>query len=131
MNRRDFIVKLPVLFAFPLIISQIGCDSSTKSTNDDTEPMDGGTGNGTGGGSFNVTSSVNRGHSHTVTIMNDDIDSPPTSNKTLNSSTTDHFHQITLSTADYQALKDGGTVVKTSTTNGGHSHTFSIKVPGN
>ncbi len=118
MNRRDFIVKLPALFALPFIISQIGCDNSTNPTSSD---------NGNDEDSFKVTSSVNSGHSHTVDILNDDIENPSTN--TLISSSTNHSHQITISTTDYQTLKDGGTIVKTSTTNGGHSHTFSIKVP--
>ena len=99
----------------------------SKSTNDDSDPMDDGTGNDADGSSFNVTSSVNSGHSHTVKIMNDDVENASMMN-TLNSSSNNHFHQITISMTDYQTLKDGGTVVKTSTTNGGHSHTFSIKV---
>ena len=126
MKRRDFIVKLPVLFAFPLIIQQIGCDDSTSPTSSDN-----GNGNGTGNEDidFRVSSSVNRGHSHTVDILFEDVEGPSAINKTLTSSSTDHTHRITLSTSDYQALKDGETIVKTSTTGGGHTHTFSIKVP--
>jgi hypothetical protein len=119
MNRRDFIVKLPALFALPLIIQQIGCDNSTSPTSSD---------NGTEDTDFSVTSSVDGGHSHTIKILYDDIDNPPASDKTLTSSSTNHTHQITITATNYQTLKDGGTVTKTSTTDGGHSHTFSIKV---
>lgn len=120
MNRRDFVVKLPALFALPLVISQIGCDSTTQSESTDDDNMN--------DKSFKITSSSNSGHSHTVEILYDDIESPSMMN-TLNSSSTNHFHKITISMADYQTLKDGGTVGKTSTTNSGHNHTFSIKVP--
>ena len=121
MNRRDFIVKLPALFALPLVISQIGCDPATKSESTDDNTND---------ESFKITSSANSGHTHTVEILYDDIESPSMMN-TLSSSSTNHFHQITISMNDYQTLKDGGTVEKTSTMNGGHSHTFSVKVPQN
>ncbi|MEE9571733.1 MAG: hypothetical protein V3W20_01640 [Candidatus Neomarinimicrobiota bacterium] len=130
MNRRDFIVKLPVLFAFPLIIQQIGCDNSTNPMSSDNGD-DNGNGNGTGNEDidFSITSSVNGGHSHSVKILYNDVEMPSATNKTLTSSSTGHTHQITLSTANYQALSIGETIVKTSTTNGGHSHTFSVKVP--
>jgi len=119
MKRREFIMKSVGLLALPLIIQQIGCD---QVTNSDTS------GNGTGDDGFTVTSSVNSGHSHTVEILYDDIEIPPTPNKTLTSSSTGHTHQITISTIDYQTLAGGETILKTSTRNGGHSHTFSITV---
>lgn len=122
MDRRDFIVKSAALLAFPLIIQQIGCSTNPTSS-------DNGSDNGTDEDGFNVTSSVNSDHSHTIEILYDDIENPSTSNNSLTSSSTNHTHQITVSTTDYQALKDGGTIVKTSTRDGGHSHTFSIKVP--
>jgi hypothetical protein len=132
MNRRDFIGKLPALIALPLIIQQIGCDSSTNPTSSDNGDGNGNgndNGNGTGDIDFTVTSSVSNQHSHTIQILYDDIEMPSTTNNTLTSSLTDHTHQITITTTDYQALKDGATVVKTSTTKSGHTHTFSIKVP--
>ena len=57
MNRCDFIVKFPTVFALPLIISQIGCDPATNSESTDDNTND---------ESFKVTSSVNSGHTHTV-----------------------------------------------------------------
>ena len=130
MDRRDFIVKSAALLALPLIIQQIGCSTNPTSSDNGTDD-DGftGTPDNTEEESFTVTSSVNSGHSHTVEILYDDIEIPPTSNKTLTSSSTGHTHQITISTIDYQTLAGGETIVKTSTRYGGHSHTFSIKVP--
>ncbi len=131
MKRREFIMKSVGLLALPLIIQQIGCDQVTNSdTSGNGTDEDGltGTSNNTDNDGFTVTSSVNSGHSHTVEILYDDIEIPPTPNKTLTSSSTGHTHQITITTIDYQALAGGGTIVKTSTRNSGHSHTFSIKV---
>ena len=130
MKRREFIMKSVGLLALPLIIQQIGCDQVTNSdtlgNGNDEDDLTGTPNNSDDG--FTVTSSVNSSHSHTVKILYDDIDIPPTPNKTLTSSSTGHTHQITISTIDYQTLAGGETIVKTSPRNGGHNHTFSIKV---
>ncbi len=123
MNRREFILKSVWLLGLPLLIYQIACEDGGN----DLSPSE----NGTDSDSFTVSSSVDGGHSHTVIILNSDVDDPPGSGKTLTSgSSGSHTHQIALTNSDYQSLQDGKTVVKTSTTNSGHSHTFTIKVPG-
>ncbi len=123
MERRTFFVKAGVLFSLPLIITEIGCDSSGDS-DDMTGPTDGDS------NTFKITSSNGTGHSHTVTISQSNVDSPPSNDTTLNTSSAGHIHQIILTQADYENLAEGKTVIKTSTPdNTGHSHTFSIKVP--
>ncbi len=115
MERRSFIVKAGALFSLPLVITEIGCDS-----NGDIDD----------GNSFLITSTVNSGHSHRVTISRSNVNDPPTSNVTLTStSSSGHVHTITLTTSDYERLMKGETIDKKSSSSSKHTHTFRIKVP--
>jgi len=79
-------------------------------------------------GDIMVTSSVNAGHSHDVTIKGADIESPPTADNTIDTSYSGgHRHTITLTQQDYESIKNGGEVTVTSSSVGGHTHTFVIK----
>ena len=79
-------------------------------------------------GDITVKSSVNSGHSHDVTILGADIESPPATDKTIDATSSGgHRHTITLTSQDYQSIKDGNEVAVTSSSNSGHTHTFSIK----
>ena len=122
MERRTFFVKAGVLFSLPLIITEIGCDSSGDS-DDMTGPTDGDS------NTFKITSSNGTGHSHTVTISQSNVDSPPSNDITITTSSAGHIHTITITKSDYESLAAGNTIIKISTNNSGHSHTFSIKVP--
>jgi hypothetical protein len=75
-----------------------------------------------------VTSSVDAGHSHKVTVKGPDIESPPGKDKTIDTTYSGgHTHTITLTPEDYQSIKDGGEVTVTSSSDAGHTHTFVIK----
>lgn len=79
-------------------------------------------------GDITVTSSINAGHSHDVTISGVDINNPPTENKTLTTTyNSGHTHTITLTPQDYQTIQSGGEVTVTTSSVGGHTHTFVIK----
>ena len=79
-------------------------------------------------GDITITSSVDAGHSHDVTIKGTDIESPPAADKTVNATYSGgHRHAITLTPQDYESIKDGGEVTVTSSSNAGHTHTFVIK----
>jgi len=78
-------------------------------------------------GDMTVTSSIDSGHSHQVTISGTDIESPPPTDKTIDTTSTGHKHTITLTSQDYQSIKDGNEVTVTSSSNSGHTHTFKIK----
>jgi len=79
-------------------------------------------------GDITVTSSVNAGHTHDVTIKGADIESPPTADNTIDTSYSGgHRHTITLTQQDYESIKNGGEVTVTSSSVGGHAHTFVIK----
>ncbi|MFA5367360.1 MAG: hypothetical protein WC333_05730 [Dehalococcoidia bacterium] len=74
-----------------------------------------------------VTSSVDAGHTHDVTISGADIENPPDANRTINTTFDDgHRHTLTLIPQDYQTLKDGGVVTVTDSLVTGHTHTYVI-----
>ena len=124
MERRSFILKAGALFSLPLIITEIGCDgygdsntTSPNTGNDDDKFYD------------PITSSIDSGHSHSVSISRSNVDDPPSNDVTLTTTSSGHIHTITLTQSNYQDLMDGKTIIKTSTLDSGHTHTFSIKVP--
>ena len=79
-------------------------------------------------GDITVTSSVDAGHSHQVTISGADIDNPPTGGKTVSTTYVDfHSHSITVTQQDYQTIKNGGTLTMTTSEVNGHTHTSTIK----
>src|SRR5512137_472200 len=66
-------------------------------------------------GDITVTSSVNAGHTHDVTISGTDINSPPAADKTITTTfAAGHSHTITLTPQDYESIKAGGEVSVTS-----------------
>ena len=74
-----------------------------------------------------ITSSVNAGHIHDITISGADIENPPTGGKTIDTTyNSGHRHTVTLTQQDYQTLKDGGVVTVTDSLVAGHTHTYVI-----
>lgn len=123
MERKQFLVHVTgAMGLMPLLVTQIGCDNPYGADEDKGTGSDGGT------NSFTVTSSIDDGHTHNVTILLADVTTPPDSSKTI-TSTGSHTHTITLSKSDFEALADGQTIPKTSSNRNNHTHTFSIKVP--
>ena len=118
MKRRKFLVKAGALFSLPLIITEIGCDSD-----DLTDPGD-------SSNTFNINSTRDNGHIHSISISSDLVEKPPSESKTITSSNSvSHTHRITLGQSDFESLAAGETVIKTSTSSSGHTHRFSIVVP--
>lgn len=98
------------LLAVLAIAAGVACGQESQSTGDIT-----------------VTSSVDSGHTHAVTISGADIDSPPAADKTINATyAAGHLHTITLTPQDYASIRGGGEVTATSSYNAGHTHTFVI-----
>ncbi|MBM4445445.1 MAG: hypothetical protein FJ020_09140 [Chloroflexi bacterium] len=78
-------------------------------------------------GDLTITSSVDSGHSHDVTIKAADIANPPATDKTIDTTYSGgHRHTITLTPANYQTIEGGNGVSVTSSSSGGHTHTFII-----
>lgn len=72
-------------------------------------------------------SSVDSGHSHSVTITEADIsgEEPITE---VTSSSGGHTHTVMLTAAEVTIINDGGQVTKTTSTDSGHSHTFVFEI---
>ena len=104
---------LIVMVALLVVGSVVGLACSKKSTS---------------AGDITVTSSINAGHSHDVTISGTDINTPPAADKTIDTTySAGHTHTITLTTEDYQSIQSGNEVTVVSSSVSGHTHTFVIK----
>ena len=121
MERKQFLIYVTGAMGLsPLLLTQIACDDPYG---------DGGSAEGDKD-NFTVASSVDSGHSHTVKISYSEVNSPPSTDQPLQTSSSGgHTHSITLTTSDYQQLQDGQQITKTSTSNNGHKHTFMIELP--
>ena len=122
MERKQFLIYVTGAVGLsPLLLTEIACDDSYGNGGNNDGDVD----------NFTVASSVdNSGHSHTVKISYSNVSSPPSSDQTLQSSSSgNHTHSITLTTIDYEQLQAGQQITKTSTSSGGHKHTFMIEVP--
>ena len=120
MERKQFLIHVTgAMGLIPLVITQIGCDDpyASRDSSSTGDPN-----------SFTVTSSNDAGHTHNISILLADVDTPPGSGKTITSDGS-HTHTVTLSKGDFESLANGQTVLETSSNSGGHTHTFSIKVP--
>ena len=107
-----------------------GGNSGGNSTPTTTIPSGTGTPSATvpvGQQNITVTSSVNAGHTHDVTISGADIENPPAGGKTVDTTYNGgHRHTITLTQQDYQTIKGGGEVTVTDSLSAGHTHTYVI-----
>jgi hypothetical protein len=80
------------------------------------------------GGDVTVTSSVNAGHTHQVTISAADIANPPAAGKTMDTTySSGHTHSVTLTAQDYESIQSGNEATVESSSVSGHTHTFVIK----
>ncbi len=79
---------------------------------------------------FQVISSANDYHTHSVEILFADITSPPSGGITYTSSSTlNHTHTINLSMQQLTGINSGSTVTVTSSADGSHSHNWVITKP--
>ena len=70
-------------------------------------------------------STVNSGHSHTVTVPLSDLTS--TTGRSYTSTATDHTHMVTLTAGQLSAINGGAAVTVTSSLNSGHTHAFTFQ----
>jgi hypothetical protein len=104
-----------VFLAAILCFWGIGCGGSSKSTNPQIDE------------SKTFTSSVTSGHTHTITITKVEIETPPVSGISRETSTTGHSHTFTMSQEQLTTVNGGTAVVVTTSMTSGHTHTFSIQ----
>jgi len=76
------------------------------------------------------TSTSDNGHSHTFTIQNTDVQSPPAAGISGNTSSSGgHSHSFAMTQAQLQSVMGGASVVITSgvsSVGGNHTHNFTI-----
>jgi len=107
---------LGLAFLALLAVGLSNCSSSTGPTNSPT--------------SKTFTSSTDNSHSHSVTLENAEIQSPPSAgiSKTT-SSVSGHTHSFAMTQAQLATVNGGGSVTVTtgsSDVGGTHTHTFTI-----
>lgn len=120
MERREFLLEAGK--AIPMIAGAVyilGCSSSPSNSGGGPNPTP--TPN-----VLRVTSSVDDGHSHQVTVPDADFNAgvDRTYGSTSNSG---HTHSVTLTAAELTMIGNGGAVTATSSASGGHTHTFTFQ----
>ena len=79
------------------------------------------------GEEMTFTSSSEQSHTHVVTLFRSDIESPPASGISMETSiSAGHFHQMTMTQQELIAVNNGTTVSIVTTVDSGHSHAFQI-----
>ena len=108
------VVSLVVVVAMAvlLLVGGLACGKSTSTQEQD----------------ITVTSSVDSGHSHDVSISGADLDNPPSADKVIYTTYSGgHSHTVTLTKQNYESIKSGNAVTLTSSSSSAHTHTFVIK----
>lgn len=112
MNRREFLCKAgTVVLVLPASFS-FGCPP-------EEEPQPDG---------WEFLSSVDDGHSHSFTLLVDEVENPPQGG--LQDETTldgGHVHTVQLSEAELTEIDEGNVVEKETSVDAGHSHTFEFQ----
>ena len=118
MNRRTFFIEAGK--TFPVVAGAIyllSCDGDS----------DGSDGSMNGNEMVIVAqSTVSAGHTHTAEVPLSDLESTVAIDYT-SSFSGGHTHRVTLTDNDFAALRAGGEVTVRSTTSSGHSHDFTFR----
>jgi hypothetical protein len=111
MNRREFLVRSgAVMLILPAGWAVSGCGD------DDDEGVD-----------LRFTSSTVDGHSHQITLTMTELQSPPSSGLSRDTSSSDgHTHRVELSADDLGRINLRQTVSKETSLANGHTHTFTF-----
>jgi hypothetical protein len=74
------------------------------------------------------TSSLVSGHTHTFTLSQAELTTPPATGLDRDTSLVQgHVHMVVLTAADLRAIDTGGTVEKVTSVDAGHDHAFSFQ----
>jgi hypothetical protein len=117
MNRREFIIRVgTALIAVPVALSLESCGND----NGDTPAPPG----------FDVNSTVDLAHSHSVRILTSDLTNPPASGVVYTSSVSDgHTHTIALTQQQLTDINNGVSVPVVSSVTNAHTHGWTIQKP--
>ncbi len=119
MNRREFIIQMgTALIAVPIALSLESCGNDNGG--DVALPATG----------FDVISTTEVGHNHSVRILNSDLASPLAGGVVYTSSLSlGHSHTITLTQQQLMDINNGIIVTVISSLNDGHTHGWTIQKP--
>ena len=121
LHKSSFILLAVGLIVGMLAITACGNSSSPSGTSTPTATTP------AGQQDITITSSVNAGHTHDVTISGADIENPPAAGKTIDTTyNSGHRHTLTLTQQDFETIKNGGEVTVTDSLFGSHTHTYVI-----
>jgi hypothetical protein len=112
MKRREFIhfaAGATVLFG----VAQSACKNSPTTPTDPSSKV--------------FTSSSSQGHTHTITILRTEVETPPAGGISRQTSANGHTHTFTMSEAELTAVRNGTLVGVTTADSNGHSHDFTIQ----
>jgi hypothetical protein len=73
------------------------------------------------------TSSNDQGHTHNITIQKTEIEAPPASGISRQTSASGHTHTFTMNQVELTTVKNGTAVVVTTSDSNGHTHNFTIQ----
>ncbi|HEY3668901.1 MAG TPA: hypothetical protein VGL19_23050 [Polyangiaceae bacterium] len=125
MDRKQFLATLLVLpigiFAVHCSSSSSGSGSGTPTASDPAAPPS------QSGGMDIYTSSTNSAHSHTFSLDDTALSTPPAAGVSEDSSVVQaHSHLVTISMAQLQQVASGSSVQITSSNASGHTHVFTF-----
>jgi len=110
-----------LLLIGPLVLARC----SGPSVNAAQVDADGGACDGTG--ALGAVSSLDEAHTHTLCVLRDDLDDPPSKGATYTTGIgADHTHDVELAEHSFEAINSGGDVLVVTSKARGHSHVFRI-----
>jgi hypothetical protein len=119
MERRAFLVGLGLAVLAAPVLTLPGCGGGGDSSTSPTPPPDG----------FDVQSSTDLAHSHSVRVLNADLANPPSGVTYTSTTVSAHVHMISLSGTQLAAIQGGQTVTVNSNLTSGHRHSWTIRKP--
>jgi hypothetical protein len=130
MERRQFLLHVGgIVLILPTAGYLVACGDSTPPTGQTTTqtPPETTPTVTTGNQQFTFTSSLVSGHTHTFTLSQSELTTPPAGGLQRDTALVQaHVHTVMLTEADLLAIDQNQTVVKVTTVNDGHDHSFSF-----
>jgi hypothetical protein len=114
MNRRNFLSSGAILaLCIPAALVSSRCGGATEPEDPNAQRT--------------FTSTSDDGHTHTITIQRSEVQNPPASGITRQTSTsTAHTHQFSMTQAELMTVNGGGSVNVTTSVTNVHDHSFTI-----
>jgi hypothetical protein len=110
IDRRDFLATLVLI---PVGAKLAGCGGDDQSSQTcGIEPLP-------------VSTNVG-GHTHTLCVLQADLDHPPAGGVTYTTSSAGHTHTVSLTQAQLTTIAGGGSVTVTTSTASDHHHQFTL-----